>query len=228
MLQRGAIGQYALGQLESLAPAGSYTLAADQGTYTLTGQDAILRYGHVLMAAAGSYTLTGQDATLSRDRRIACATGSYTITGQAASLLATRVLFALPNTRIGGTVYSYFGFAALGQVAFGQSVSDTATTPAYTYTINGYDTVLRRGFSISADAGAYTLTGQSALGYFTRAIIAGTGTYTLTGQAAPSIITMPAAAGSYTLTGNDVAFLRVRKRIRGFARVGSPITARAA
>jgi len=223
---RGAIGQYAIGQFED--QAGAYSLAADVGTYTLTGQDAILRYGHVLTAAAGSYTLTGQAATLSRDRRLACATGSYTITGQAASLLATRVLFALPDTRLGGTVYSFLGFAALGQVAIGQSTSDTVAAPATTYAITGYDTVLRRGISLTAAPGAYTLTGQIAGSYFTRAIIAGTGTYTINGQAAPSIITMPAAAGSYTLTGQDVTFNRVRKRIRGFARVGSPITARAA
>jgi len=142
--------------------------------------------------------------------------------------LATRVLIALPDTRLGGTVYAQFGFAALGQVALGGSASNTVAAPATTYSITGYDTVLRRGISITAAPGSYTITGQNAGAYFTRAIIAGTGTYTINGQAAPSIITLPAAAGSYTLTGKDVEFLRVRKRIRGFARVGSPITARAA
>lgn len=225
---RGAIGQYAIGELPIPPPSGAYSLTADLGTYTLTGQAAGLAVGYKITAATGSYTLTGQDATLDRDRRIAGDVGTYTITGQDVGTVAARVLYADPFTRLGGTVYAFPGFAALGQTAIGQSTSEVISTPANTYSLIGYDTQLRKGLSLTAGEGAYTVTGYDAGSYFTRAIIAEVGVYTLSGQAAPSIIVMPAGAGSYTLTGQDVTFNRVRKRIRGFARVGSAINARAA
>lgn len=223
---RGALGQYAIGQFE--AASGAYTIGADAGAYTLTGQDAALRVGRVLTAATGSYTLTGQDASFSRDRRLAAYAGSYTLTGQDARIVATRTLVASPNTREAGTAYTHFMFAALGEVALGGSVSQSVDAPAVTYSLQGFDTTLRRGISVQADAGAYAITGYDAGQRFTRAIIASVGAYTLSGQAALSIITMPAGAGSYTLTGQDVTFSRVSKRIRGFARVGPAINARAA
>lgn len=223
---RGALGQYAIGQHE--AASGAYSLAADDGAYTLTGQEVTLRSGRVLTADAGAYTLTGQDATLSRDRRLACATGTYTLSGQSASVVATRTLVASPNTREAATTYQYVMFAALGQVALGGSASADVSAPAVTYSLQGHDTQLRLGFNMQANAGAYAISGQDAGQRFTRAIIANVGAYTLSGQAALSIITMPAGAGSYTLTGQDVSFSRVSKRIRGFARVGPAINARAA
>ena len=227
MSRLGAIGELAVGELGSFS-IGVFTLTADLGTYTLSGQAVTLRSSRTLTAATGSYTLTGQDITFSRDRRIAAYAGAYAISGQAAVPIATRTLTASPDTREASTVYSHILFASLGQLAIGGSASESVSAPAVTYSISGYDVTLRRGFSMSAAAGSYTLTGIDAGQRFTRALTAAVGTYTITGRAAIGAITMPAVVGSYVITGQEVAFLRVRKRIRGFARVGSTINARAA
>ncbi len=223
---RFALGQAALGQSE--AASNAYTLTGDEGAYVLTGQSVTLRAARTLAVDAGSYTLTGQDATLSRDRRLAGYVGAYTLTGQDLTLRATRTLVASPNTREAATTYQQVGFAALGEVPLGGTDSEAVSAPATTYGLQGSDVTLRRGFSMQADVGAYTLTGQTAGSYLTRAIIAGTGVYTISGQAAPSIITMPAGAGAYVLTGQDVEFNRSSRRKTGYTRVGFPMRARAA
>lgn len=223
---RVAIGQLAIGQFE--AASGAYVMVGDPGSFTLTGQDAITRFGAVVTADAGSFTLTGQDAGLNRIWQLSADAGSFTLTGQDAILRAARTLVASPNVREASTTYNFVTFAALGGVALGQSVSESVAAPAYTYGITGYDTILRRGVGMQADAGTYTLTGQDAVSYFRRAIIAEVGSYEISGQVAALRVVMSADAGSYVFTGQDATFNRARRRIRGFARVGSSITARAA
>lgn len=95
--------------IDSLGPAtNAYTITADQGSYSLTGQtstlqiamrmlaaqgsyaltgiDAILRHGYKIIAAQGSYALSGISAALNSVRSMLAAQGSYTLTGQTASL----------------------------------------------------------------------------------------------------------------------------------------------
>ena len=61
-----AWGEVPWGASPSASPTG-YTLTADAGSFTLTGQDATLTYGsasgYTLTAEAGAFTLTGSDAT---------------------------------------------------------------------------------------------------------------------------------------------------------------------
>ena len=87
------------------AEAGSYALtgtaaglratrkiAAAAGTYALTGTAAGLKAGRKFAAAAGSYALTGSIAGLKRGRKVAAPAGSYSLTGASAGLLTTRRL----------------------------------------------------------------------------------------------------------------------------------------
>lgn len=68
-------------------PSGpTYTLTADPGSFTLTGQDANLLVGRVLTADLGSFTLSGQDATFSRSYVLTAESGSFTLTGQDVTL----------------------------------------------------------------------------------------------------------------------------------------------
>ena len=131
MSRLGAIGELAVGELGSFS-IGVFTLTADLGTYTLSGQAVTLRSSRTLTAATGSYTLTGQDITFSRDRRIAAYAGAYAISGQAAVPIATRTLTASPDTREASTVYSHILFASLGQLAIGGSASESVSAPAVT------------------------------------------------------------------------------------------------
>jgi hypothetical protein len=65
-------------------PGPDETLAADQGSYALTGEAAL--FGRSFSAARGLYTLTGEDAGFgNHPGAITADTGYYTVTGQAAN-----------------------------------------------------------------------------------------------------------------------------------------------
>ena len=222
----GAYGQLAYGQKGN--PYFANSMTADVGAFTLTGQAVTFRRGLMLPAETGTFTLTGQDVTFDRDRILLAATGAFTLSGQDLSLRAARILYAshLPQTN---AFYSWLGFGAYGQNAYGgsQFVDDTAS--ATTFVLTGNSVGLRRGISFAADVGTFTLTGQDLDRFYrTYVLMADVGVFVLTGQAAIGNISMPAGAGTFVLTGHDVEFARVRRRMRGFARVGSAITARAA
>ena len=75
------------------------SMAADAGTLTLTGHDAALTHGYVLAADAGTLTLTGQDADLtytpaSITYTLTADAGTLTLTGQDATFGRTYVLDA--------------------------------------------------------------------------------------------------------------------------------------
>jgi hypothetical protein len=184
-------GSYSLaGQAAGLTA--TRRLAADQGSYVLTGQDAALRVARLMAAAQGSYALTGQDATLTysslTNYTLTAEQGSYTLSGQAAALLAARLMAAAQGS-----------YALTGQDA-------TLTyTPAGAYTL-------------TADQGAYALTGQDAALRAARVIAAAQGSYALTGQDATFTrgVAMVADQGSYALTGQDAGFARTYALSAGF------------
>ena len=222
----GAYGQFAYGQKGN--PYFANSLTADVGTFTLTGQAVTFQRDLMLPADAGAFALTGQDVTLDRDRRLLAAAGSFTLSGQDLTLRAARILYAshLPQTN---AVYSWVGFGAYGQDAYGGTTFVDDTASATTFVLTGNGVGLRRGISFAAEAGTFTLTGQDLDRFYrTYVLMADVGVFVLTGQAAIGSISMPAGAGAFTFTGKDVEFARVRRRMRGFARVGSAITARAA
>lgn len=70
----------------------SYELTAEQGSYSLTGQQALLLTGGFITAESGSYTLLGSNAT--RDIEMTASQGSYALTGQAALLIRAARLLA--------------------------------------------------------------------------------------------------------------------------------------
>lgn len=111
---------------------GAYTLTADAGAFTLTGQDATLTRDKVLTADAGSFTLSGQDATLTWGRILTADAGSFTLTGQDATL----------------------SYAPAG--------SYTLVADAGAFTLTGQDATLLKTRILTADAGSFSLSGQSA------------------------------------------------------------------
>ena len=117
-------------------PAGgsTYTLTAATGSFTLPGQAAALKVGHVLTAAAGSFALTGVAAALKRGYTLTAAPGSFALTGQAATLVYTA----------GGTNH-YTLAAATG--SFG---------------LTGQAATLTRSYRLSCAAGSFSVTGQAA------------------------------------------------------------------
>jgi hypothetical protein len=132
----------------------AYTLTANNGTLTLTGQIATLTKSKVLTAQAGTLTLTGQSATITRSKRIVASNGTLTLTGQSAIIKRSKVI-----TANNGTL-----------TLTGQSATITRTT------VGAYDLI--------AQHGTLSLTGQNATITRSRSIVAQNGTFTLTGQSA--------------------------------------------
>lgn len=212
-------GTYSVVPSVTVASGGAFTLTADSGSYTLSGQAAGLVHNRVLTADPGSYTLAGQDAVLSRGRVLTADAGSYTLTGQAAALRADRVLVCAAGN------YTLAGQAA-GLTAGRALLADSGS-----YALAGQDAVLAQGRALIADAGSYTLTGQTAAlradwvldceaGSYTlagqdvglvsgRVLVVDSGAYVLSGQVAGLRASRVLAADSatYALTGQDAALI---------------------
>lgn len=139
----------------SITSGGAYTLTANSGSYTLSGQDATILKSKVLNADQGTYTLTGQSASLFRSKVINAAQGSYALTGQSSTILRSKVLTA-------------------GQGSY----TLTGQNATITYTGSGVN------YTITADVGNYTYTGQAATIKKSKVLNASTGTYNVAGQAA--------------------------------------------
>lgn len=216
-----AIGEYAVGELPTIDTVTAYSVDAATGAFLLTGQDAILAYGHKLPAGTGAFTLTGIDATFSVT--MPAGTGTFLLTGQDVSVTATRRLDATPYAI--PSRYAHGLFAPLGHVALGGSSFVDATAQT-TFALTGQAAFTALGHKVPAEAGAFVLTGQAANLVPARNLVANIGAFTLSGQAAPSIITMPALAGSFTLSGQAIDFALRRPRLFGRPRVGSALSGR--
>ena len=63
-----------------------YSMTADAGSFTLTGQAVDLDKAVKLSAASGSFSLSGQAATLRHGRTLTADSGSFALTGQDVTL----------------------------------------------------------------------------------------------------------------------------------------------
>lgn len=143
----------------------AYTLALkpEPNAYTLTAQ-------------AGSYSLTGQSATITRNRALTASAGSYAVTGQSATLVKGRVLTAQAGS------YSLTGQSA--NIDYAAVTGYTLTAQAGSYSLTGQSAGINVGKVLAAQAGSYSLTGQSADVAIGRVLTAQAGSYTIAGQAA--------------------------------------------
>ena len=95
---------------ESIDAAGgptSYTLTADAGSFSLTGQSAGLEYGRMVSASGGSYALSVGNAGVEYGRQVVAAGDSLSLSVGDAGLAATRTIAA------DGGSYSLSGSAAV-------------------------------------------------------------------------------------------------------------------
>lgn len=176
----------------------AYSLTADVGTYTLTGQNADLYYNRAVSADAGAYSLTGQAASLLRDSLLSLDAGSYAITGQDASLDYQKAISADAGS-----------YSITGQIA-DLTRSVVLSADAGAYVISGQDANLARSAYLDANIGSYAITGEAATLLYeqARVINAQVGSYAITGQFADLTRTyvFSADSGSYDISGQDVEF----------------------
>ena len=206
----------------------AYTLTANAGSFTLTGQAATLRVGKVLTANAGSFTLTGQAATLRVGKTLTASAGSFTLTGQAATLSVGKALIASAGSftlagqaatlRAGRNLTSASGsFTLTGQAATLRSERILAADIG-SFAIAGQTATLRTGKALTADIGNFTLAGQAAALRVDRILTSSAGSFTLSGQAATLSVgkALTASAGSFALSG-QAATLSVGKTLTATA-----------
>lgn len=128
----------------------TYTLAADAGSFTLSGQDAGQRRALRLDAAAGAFALSGQTAGLLRAPELVADHGGFVLSGQAAGLLrALRLDVGHGAFVLGGQDAD----VALGnQLVGGEGV----------FALTGQTAAFLRALRLTAAAGGIVLSGQAA------------------------------------------------------------------
>jgi hypothetical protein len=205
------------------AAGGGISLAADPGTYSLTGTDASLEHGRVITSASGSYEISGTAATLIKNHPLACAVGSYAVTGSASSLLAQKKIgldagsYVLSGTAAtlsrGFTITAVSGSYAVSGTAAGLTAQHKLDGAIGSYVISGSAAALERGYPLSVNAGAYTLSGTSVGLLATHAITAALGSYSLSGASANLLAgrELIASSGSYGLTGETAGLVAERR-----------------
>jgi len=186
-----AIGDKAEVLLSDIPAAVSYTLTADQGSFSYTGQTANLLVGTVLAASTGTFSYTGQAANLQRGYIMAAAQATFSYTGQAAGLLRGYNLAAAFGS------FSYNGQTANLKAAY----LLPAAVGVFTYT--GQDALLERGYIMPASAGSYVYNGQAAAFHLGGTLFADAGAFTYNGQAVVLRVSVRITAdpGLFTYTG---------------------------
>lgn len=207
------------------------TLAADGGSYAVTGQTANLKVGHKVAANAGSYAITGQTASLEYGYKVAAVAGSYTITGQTVNLRITHKLAAEAGSySISGQVASleygrkltaeagsYVITGSDAGLIASSSPNKVLIADPGSYVVTGQAASLERGYYVTATPGSYVLTGSDANLEYGYRVTATAGSFAITGQSASLLVGrhLVAAGGSYAITGATASLINTRKIVAG-------------
>ena len=136
------------------AVSGNYTLPADSGSYTLSGQAANTLYARIMSGEQGSYALSGVDALLVKS-------GSYSFNAEFGSytLVGANALVDLSMNAAQGS-YVLTGQAAT--LTFTPFSNPSVTAEFGSYTLTGRAANTNYGRLLSAEVGVYALTGRQA------------------------------------------------------------------
>lgn len=157
-----------------------YTLTAQKGSYSVTGQSATVLRHKSLTAQTGSYSYTGNTANITYTPNasiftLTAQTGMYTVAGQAATLYRNRRLSAQVGT------YAITGVSAdITHVPLANVYNLIAEGGSYT--LSGISASISRNRRLSTSSGNYQTTGISATILKSKRLSAHTGIYTYTGQ----------------------------------------------
>ncbi len=170
----------------------SPSIAADAGSYSVTGTAATLKRALVIAATTTAFAVTGTAATLKQTYLFSADPGAYTITDP----VDTRLKRTVPGDH---GVYTVTGTAASLLRA---SRLDAA---AGAYSVTGTDVTLTQGFPIVADPGSYAVTGTDATLRRDAVMPASSGSYAVSGTDAALVrgLAVLASPGSYAWTGTD-------------------------
>jgi len=151
MLGHSALGRYAIGQLEYLAPK----VLAETGAFSIVGQPVSATYA--MPAGAGAFALTGQSASATYSRL--AGTGSFAIAGPSLALQRHLVLHVEPTVAPHPPLQPMF--EALGRLALGESVPPDEWET--TFRLIGGDQALKRLIPLVVGPGMFTIAGQDVI-----------------------------------------------------------------
>lgn len=178
---------------EVAAAAGSLTVDAPTGTYSLTGFAPSISRSLAISAPTGAYALSGFAPSVTASLIVAAPAGSYTLNGLAPAL--TRAL----NIAATGGSYSLTGYAP--SIATAGAIS----VPAGSYAFTGYAPVIHVPTGSDATwGGAWATWGSLGATWTVSATIdAPAGSYSLSGFAPTLSVGLRVAApvGAYTVSG---------------------------
>lgn len=172
----------------------AFILSADSVAFTLTGQNALTTVGYLISAESGSFTLTGKDATTLRTISLAADSVLFDLTGQIANTFTVITLDAESGS-----------FILTGQDATTAKTAHVLSADSALFDLTGQAATTLIGYLISAESGSFTLTGQDAISLVGYRLEALSGTFTLTGQDATTFtaIILSADSALFDLTGQD-------------------------
>lgn len=194
--QSGFIGVYV-----PAAPGGggpTYTLTAETGSFTLTGNDAGLLRTYRLECEPASFALTGSDAALRRHYSIAAETGAFALSGSDVSFVRSYVLSTEP------AAFTLTGY----QVGIVEGLKIIADTAQFTFT--GNEAQFRVSRRLEALSGSYELSGFDARLIAHRNLSTEPTSFLWTGNDAGLVLSrlLSAETGEFVLTGNDAEFVQ--------------------
>lgn len=182
------------GFVNETSAAGSTTMPADAGSFTLSGKDADLTASSDPLRAdtALPFNVTGFAAGLIYGKKITAVTGSFVFSG--APSLSDH------EHDVEKGAFSLTGVAAV--LRFGHSL--TAERGAFSFTGSEVVFIASPAKKLSAETGAFVMTGMDAtLSRVATSMAAEKGTFTLTGGSIPGTLVFAADSGSFTLSGRD-------------------------
>jgi hypothetical protein len=197
-----ASGEFDVVGIEAVLRFG-YSLAAEQGSYAYTGDDALRDM--LMRGEPGAYALAGQSAGVNKGRTMSAEAGTYTLSGQSANTLFGYYTFGNPG------YYSLNGF----DVVFGGGLGIACNTGSYA--LSGQDATFKSTYILGAETGQITLTGYDATFNAGQVMGGGVGYYALTGGTADlsRIYKLLAEPGYYNLGGQLEAAQEPRKQEAG-------------
>jgi hypothetical protein len=186
---------------------GAKTLAADSGSFAVSGTAASLEHGRKLSAAAGSFSFSGTAATLTKATPLVAGSGSFLFSGTAATLRATRLLSA------GAGSYAFTGTAA--SLEHGWRLSAETTSFAF----SGTAATFFRTYRLTAETGGFAFGGTAASLEYGRLFSALSGSYSFSGsdatltKAGAGQTILAADGGSFAFSGSASLLTVLRKVI---------------
>jgi len=219
---------YMLGGISIAEAAGgqAYTVAANAGSYSITGQAATVRRARKVVAASSSYAISGQAAAVKIGRKVGASVGSYGISGVAAALKTGRkVTAASASYSLGGVPVSLVASRKVAAAAGAYSITGSAAGLGKTgntvllavgssYSLAGQPAALRNARRFTASAGGYLLSGTAATLRFARKVAAANGAYAIAGAPANLVANQTPIIDAPVVGGGSDDRRKARHRVK--------------